>query len=199
MATKRLPTEQRRAQLAELALRLLAEGGPQGLTLAGLGKEAGIADASVLRHFKDKQAIVDAAIALFGQLLDEDLPKDIDDPMRRLGAFFVRRLSKVRERPELMALAYNARLRDAAAEKGVAKLNTHIARSARFILECVQDAQAEGMLKSTVPPQMWVWSIAGLLRGAAQAVPTGISGETNIEAMSPERAWEIVEHIMCSA
>jgi len=199
VATKRLPTEQRRAQLAEVALRLLAERGPGGLTLVELGDAVGIADASVLRHFKDKGDIIDAAIELFGRLLAEDLPGDIDDPMRRLGAFFVRRFAKVRERPELMALAYNARLHDAADDDGAALVDAHIARSAQFVHTCVQDAQQRGQVSADVPAQMWVWVLAGLLRGAAQALPVALAGKKELATMSPERTWELVERMMRNA
>lgn len=199
MATRRLPTEQRRAQIAEVALRLLAQRGPSGLTLVELGEAVGIADASILRHFQDKEAIVVAAIDLFGRLLDEDLATDIEDPMRRLGAFFVRRMAKVRARPELMALAYNSRLRDAAAEEGAARVDEHIGRSARFVRRCIDEAQEQGALTDQVPAHFWVWIIAGLLRGAAEGLPPGLQLETDVATLSPERSWELVERIMRSA
>ena len=198
MVTKRLPTKERRAQIAEEALKIVALHGQSGLTLVALGDAVGIADASVLRHFKDKQAIVDAAVARFGALLNEDLTADIEDPMRRLGAFFVRRLAKVRARPELMALAYNTRLRDAAGEDA-SSVDVHIARSANFIRVCVDEAQAQGALKAAVPVHMWMWIVAGLLRGASMGLPGPLGSERERATLSPERTWELLEHIMRSA
>lgn len=196
MATRRLPRAQRRLQIADATLRLLADAGVRRLTLVEIGRAVGVSDASVLRHFKDKQAVVTAAIERFGALLAEDLPGDIADPLRRLGAFFIRRLAKVRAHPELMALAYDRRLRDAAGEDGVAQVNAHIGRSARFVRACLEEAQAAGAISAAVPTQMWVWIIAGLLRGASFAIPHGLGADAAMAEMSPERCWELVEQIL---
>ncbi|MEZ4473179.1 MAG: TetR/AcrR family transcriptional regulator [bacterium] len=185
MVTPRLPTEQRRRQIADAALRLLADAGVAGLTLVELGRAVGISDASVLRHFKDKPAIVEAAIERFGELLAEDLPTDIADPLRRLGAFFVRRLTKVRAHPELMALAYDRRLRDAAGEAGTARVDAHIGRSARFVGSCIDEAREAGAIGADIPTQMWVWIIAGLLRGASFAVPPRPGPGRRLDADEP--------------
>ena len=191
MVTKRLPAAKRKQQIAEKALCILARDGPRALTLQTLAKSVGVTDASLLRHFKDKQAIVHAAIELFGSLLAEDLPRDISDPIRRLGAFFVRRLMTVRARPELMLLAYSTSLRDAAGEDA-ALVDEYIQESARFIAGCVKEAQQKGEIATDIPAQMWVWMIAGVMRGAVQSTP----GLVLADAMSPERAWELLEAIL---
>ncbi|MCA9550904.1 MAG: TetR/AcrR family transcriptional regulator [Myxococcales bacterium] len=183
-------------------MQMLAHQG--GLTLAAVGKAVGIADASVLKHFPSKEALIDAAVARFGQLLDEDLPEGVDDPLERLGVFFVRRLAKIRARPELMALAYNTRLADAAGPDGAWQASLHVGRSAGFILECVQQAQATGAMPSDVPPTMWVWIIAGLLRGATGGLPAGLAEQgaapgEDARALSPERTWAMVATLMRGA
>jgi|GEM_PF-1435450 len=197
MATKRMPSAQRRTQIAEAALKQLAHDGQKALTLVELGRAVGISDVSVLRHFADKAAVVAAAVALFGELLDEDLPDDIEDPMRALGAFFVRRLHKVRDRPELMSLAYNTRLRDAADgdPAAVAAVDAHMARSAKFVRTRIEQAQAAGQMSREVPAQMWVWLVAGVLRGAAVSLPASLQDE-DLAKLSPERTWEIVEKLL---
>ena len=196
MATRRLPTEQRRRQIADAALRLLASRGAPGLTLVALGSAVGLADASILRHFKDKQAILEAAIQRFGELLDEDLPHDIEGPMHRLGAFFVRRMAKIRARPELMALAYNARLADAAGPGGAALVQAHVSRSAGFLCACVEEARAARLVDDQIPLEMWVWIIAGILRGASAGLPFPLAGAGPLVEMSPERTWQLLEGLM---
>jgi len=193
MAKARLPTEVRRRQIADAALRIIADEGPSGLTLVALGDAVGIADASVLKHFQDKKEIVTEAVARFGALLDEDIPLDIVDPLKRLGVFFVRRLTKIRARPELMRLAYGDRLRDAAGPESAAVLDGHLQRSARFVIHAIEEAQATGEAAADIPAQMWLWMIAGLFRGMSLGHPGGIVLDGDVSNMSPERCWELVE------
>lgn len=192
MATERLPKAERRRQIAQEALRLLAERGPAGLTLHALGDALGVSDAALLRHFKDKREIVHAAIDHFGALLSEDLPDDIEDPVRRLGAFFVRRLTKVRQHKELLQLVDATRLRDVAGDDA-ALVDAHVARSAQFIRACIQEAQAQGLMRQDIPPRFWMWMITGLMRGSAREASL-LSDHT--EPMSPERTWELLEALL---
>lgn len=190
---RRLPGPERRRQLAETALQLLAHEG--SVTLARLGEAVGIADASVLKHFPSKEAVVEAAIARFGALLDEDLPPEGDDPLQRLGVFFVRRLTKARARPELLALAYSARLADAAGPAGAMQVNLHIARSADLIRTCVVRAQESGLMQANLPPELWVWIVAGVLRGASGVLPPGLGGAAPV-TQTPAEVWGYLEGLM---
>ncbi len=195
MAKQRLPREQRRQQIAETALILLAEAGPRGLTLAELGDRIGVTDASILRHFDDKAAVIDAAIAHFRRLLEDDLVRDVEDPLRRLAAFFSRRLAKVQQRPEIIRLAYSDRLRDVAGVSGAAHVDECVRRSVAFVRDCIERAQEEGMVSNETPAQVWVWVVIGVLRGAAGVTQNPAEGAFS-ERMSPERAWELLEQIL---
>ncbi|MEZ4469126.1 MAG: TetR family transcriptional regulator, partial [bacterium] len=111
----RLPAAERRDQIAEAALALLAEGGTAALTAAALGRAVGLRDASLFRHFPDKAAIVAAAVDRFDAALADSLDRPEADPLERLGAFFLHRQALLRARPVLLRLAFNERLVEAAA------------------------------------------------------------------------------------
>ncbi|MEQ9501639.1 MAG: hypothetical protein RIT81_32510 [Deltaproteobacteria bacterium] len=196
MASRRLPTEHRRQQIAEAALQILAHEGPGHLTLVALGEAVGIRDASILKHYSDKGAIIDAAIDVFGELIREDLPTDIDDPLERLGVFFVRRAQKLRARPELMALAHNARLADVATRAGLRRLEAHVATTGAFICGCLDEAARGGRLDDRTPTTIWVWIIAGLLRGAAGQLPPGLVDPSELDALAPEVTWAHLRRLM---
>ena len=51
-----------RAALVESAIRILREQGPEGLTLRGVARAAGVSQAAPYRHFADRRALV-AAVA----------------------------------------------------------------------------------------------------------------------------------------
>ena len=76
MPTSRRPTEERRQQIAEAALRIISGKGVHRLTAQELGREVGIADGTIFRHFKDKAEIVRAAVShLEGVLFEGFRPR----------------------------------------------------------------------------------------------------------------------------
>jgi AcrR family transcriptional regulator len=108
MTRQRLPAAERRQQIADAALRILAERGPHHLTALAVAREVGVADASLFKHFAGMEAIVEAAIERFGEALAADLQRPESDPVDKLAGFFAARLATLRARPELLQVAFNA-------------------------------------------------------------------------------------------
>ena len=134
MALERLSGADRKRQIAEAALRILATQGSHRLTAMEISRALGITDAALFRHFRDKDEIVAAAIHRFEELLEGDIDAtDSADPLDRLGAFFVRRVEKARMRPEILALAFNDRLAEIAGPEGSARVQRMVGRSVGFV------------------------------------------------------------------
>lgn len=187
--SQRLPTLERRRQIAEAALRILATRGASRLTAAGLAEEVGLTDGAIFRHFRNKEEIVAAAIELFESTLDDSLPADEGPPVERLREFVVRRLTLVRRKPELMRLAFNDRLAEAAGEPLAARVGSVVGRSARFVHDCIVEAQALGDIPADRSPTMLVWMIIGVIRGAAHGGPHNVPGDEALHACPPEDVW----------
>lgn len=184
MARSRLSREERQSQIAEAALRILAtEGAPQ-LTARHIGDAVGITDAAVFRHFADKAAILEAAIQRFEALLDDGAPPRALAPLERLRAFFVQRLGRVRAHPEILGLAFNDRLAEVAGEAGAQRVQGVIRRTVALLRSAVKEAQEQGQLRADVAPEVFVWMIQGVLRGAA-ATRTGAAA-----ARSPDEIFD---------
>lgn len=169
MTRQRLPAAERRQQIADAALRILAERGPHHLTALAVAREVGVADASLFKHFAGMEAIVEAAIERFGQALDADLQRAEGDPQERLAGFFVARLGTLRARPELVQLAFNERLADAAGIQGALRVKAITARSREFALQCLQEGQQTGQFRADVPAPLLFMAVSGVMRGAALA------------------------------
>src|SRR5512133_4391892 len=91
----RRPAEDRRREIADAALRVIAEQGLGRFTALAIAREVGVSDAALFRHFPSKEAIVLAAIARVEEHLLAHLPADEGDPIDRLGRFFEARVAAI--------------------------------------------------------------------------------------------------------
>lgn len=190
MAHERLSSDERRRQIADAALQILASQGAHRVTAMEIATAVGISDAAVFRHFRDKNEIIAAAIARFEELLEGDAVDAGDDPLASLGGFFVRRLEKARAHPLILRLAFNDRLAEIAGPEQAARVSQVVGRSVGFVRGCVEQAQRRSLVADDVPAQVLVWMVIGCLRGAATA-PRG-PGATP----SPEDVWGDVEALL---
>jgi len=62
-------TAVRQEQIAQAALELVAEDGLKSLSVASLAERVGLVPSGLYRHFKDKEAIVDAVLDLIERRL----------------------------------------------------------------------------------------------------------------------------------
>jgi AcrR family transcriptional regulator len=164
---ERLSGVERRTQIAEVALRLIARDGASALTAAALAGELGLSDAALFRHYTSMEAIVDAAIERFDELLAESLVRPEPQPLDALRGFFVHRLQLVRARPEVLRLAFNDRLADAAGRNGARRVQAMVTRSQAFVRDRLAQAQKAGEVRGDIPVEMLAWAVFGFIRGAA--------------------------------
>lgn len=164
---QRLPAAERRAQIAEAALGILATQGARQLTAKAIGLRVGITDGAVFRHFADKGEIIAAAIDTFEAALNP--PPQQGPPLERLEIFFIERVTRVRERPEILGLAFNDRLQEAAGEEGAKRVQRLIGRSLGFVRKCVREAQARGELDATIDVDVYTAMVTGCMRFGARS------------------------------
>ena len=93
--TVRQPTEERRRQIADAALKVIAERGLGRFTIQAIAAEIGVTDATLFRHFASKEDIVLAALDRVEERLFEGFPPEDADPLVRLERFFRFRASLV--------------------------------------------------------------------------------------------------------
>lgn len=191
MARERLSSADRKRQIAEAALRILASQGAHRLTAMEIARALGITDAALFRHFRDKDEIVAAAIRRFEELLEGDIDvTDGGDPLAKLGAFFVRRVDKARAHPEILALAFNDRLAEIAGPEGSVRVRRMVGRSVGFVRACLEDAQRRRIVAADAPIEVLVWMVIGALRGAATAT-------ASVQKLLPsERTWAELDKLL---
>ncbi len=168
---RRLSAAARRDQIVRVVLELIAQEGAARLTAVRIGRAMGISDAALFKHFPNMAAIVRAAIDAFGALLQGSLERPEARPVERLRAFFLHRLHLVQRHPEVLRLAFDERLADAADVQGAALVRGHVDRSRGFILECLRQGRDAGEIRADVSASGLLWTVTGHMRGAALAHP----------------------------
>lgn len=189
---QRKPAADRRREIADGALRVLAEQGPGRLTALAVAEAVGLSDAALFRHFADMDAIVLAAIDRLEALLLEDFPPAGGDPLERLGAFFLRRVAVIRARPGLARLIASEELAHAAPPEGVRRVADLRARSMALVRACVLEAEAAGGLAPGLGADEAALVVVGALLALSHpaALPPGAADDL------PERAWRALEKLI---
>jgi len=164
-----MPADARRAQLMGIALRLIARDGAVRLTAVGIAEQAGITDAALFRHFPSLAALIEAAIEHFCALVGGSLDRREATPRARLEGFFLHRLALVQAHPEVLELAFNERLADAAGVEGGQRVRAMVEASQGFLRAHLEASQAEGTVRNDVPVSALLWTVTGHMRGAALA------------------------------
>lgn len=190
MSTRR-PTEERRVQIAEAALRIISGKGVHRLTAQELGREVGIADGTVFRHFKDKAEIVRAAIAHLEGVLFKGFPPAEPEPLARLRSFFVGRLELMQRLPGVFFAAFSDRLEEAAGDDRPL-VRSIIERSQAFVRQCLVEAQEQGLIARSLSPDVLTTVVIGTLQANA-FLHHRLGGKSHL---NPIDVWQVIETML---
>lgn len=157
-------TELRQTQIADAALKVIAESGLGRFTAAEIAKEVGITDGGLFRHFPNKEAIVMAAIERANELLFAQLPTD-KDPLIRLREFFFQRVSQLQGRAGIARILFSDQLAQAAGPAGVTKVKEIKLQSFAFIHSCLAEAKKSGILREGTTLEDFILILQGTALG----------------------------------
>ena len=189
---KREKTEVRQRQIADAALKVIAQQGLRRFTAAAIAREVGISDGTLFRHFPDKDAIVVAALDRAEAIMFEGFPPQHPDPLERLGLFFHQRLALVEANPAIVRLAMSDQLAQAAGGLGAERVADWKARSADFIRSCLVEAQAAGSLPSGVSTGALCLVVMGSI------LSIGVAGSLSMGAdkTDPAEVWATLKALI---
>ena len=100
MAEAKLQTHIRREQIAEAALKLVASEGVKRLSIAAVARRVGLVPSGIYRHFKSKDAMLEAVLELLQSRLQANVAaarEESEDAVQRLHGLFVRHIRIIRE------------------------------------------------------------------------------------------------------
>jgi AcrR family transcriptional regulator len=193
MASKK-SAEARRQEIADAALRVIAEQGLGRFTALAIAREVGLTDGALFRHFATKEAIVLAAIDRVGEILFDGFPPQGEDPIERLGAFFRRRVEMIGGHPGVARLVNSEDLARAAPPEGVARVAEFRRRSQAFVRSCLAEAGRRGLLAPGLTPAEAAVIVLGSLMALAHFPAVATAGEP-VGPLS-RRVWRALEGLL---
>jgi AcrR family transcriptional regulator len=176
--------EERRAEIAAAALKIVGEYGVQGATMARIADEVGISGPALYKHFSGRAEILEAAMDLLlvrvVSWLDSSTNPNALERLRELGA---RHASTIAADYEGVV----APLFEFAAAGPRSHLSGQLAHRQRAALQrfvsIVREGQAQGTIRPDIDVQVVAWSLMGLtwienlaaLEGMEEFVTEGVS------------------------
>lgn len=192
--TGRKPAEDRRRDIADAALRVIAEQGLGRFTALAIAREVGVSDAALFRHFATMDDIVLAAIARAEEILFPAEPPAEGDPLDRLGRFFQQRVAAIDANPGVARLVASDALAQAAPPAGVARVAELRRRSVGFVGACLEEAARGGVLAEELAPAeagvLVVGAILALTQGPRLELKQGRAGPL------AGRTWRALEALL---
>lgn len=189
--TARKPAVSRRREIADAALKVIADQGLARFTSLAIAREVGVSDAALFRHFPTKQAIVMAVVDRVEEVLFAGFPPQGSDPIEQLGAFFRQRVLVIRDNPGVARLMGSEQLAQAAPPEGVARVAGFRRRSQSFVRGCLAEAHRQGLLAEGLGPDEAAVLVLGAILALAHAPVAARS-----PARLPERVWAALERLL---
>ncbi|MFI9648364.1 TetR/AcrR family transcriptional regulator [Streptomyces sp. NPDC052040] len=168
-----------RAALLERAEAVLTETGAVGLSLRGLARDLGVSHAAPTRHFRDRQAVLDALVVSGFIELNQRLQEAADGPGAvevRLTALGRAYLAFAVERSALLQLMFTAKH----AEQSTQELRDLGHQSLEIAARLVAEAQDGGVLRSGDPVRLAQVAFS-TVHGLATLAVGGLLDDTPLE------------------
>jgi AcrR family transcriptional regulator len=188
MSERRQPTEVRRAELTDAALRIIAERGIAALSTRTLAAEVGLTSGALFRHFPTLEALLDSVVTRVEAVLEATYPAAELPAAERLARFVEARSAAVGERIGILRLMHSEQFRLALPADGAARLAACVRRTRAYVTACLAEGQALGAFRTDVAPEALTPIVVGtvqvLAQGqAAQPVALPVDAPTVREAL----------------
>jgi AcrR family transcriptional regulator len=191
MRAAKINTEVRQEQIAEAAMEMIAAGGLTALSIAGVAERVGIVPSAVYRHYKGKEAVLDAVLDLLrSRLLANAAAVRAKETgsLERLRALFSRHMSMLAENPAFPHVVF-AHFSQADNAERWAGLHDTMCAYMQEIIRIVEEGQAEGEIRSEIPPRTAAVMFIGLLLPGAML--HRLSGGEFDSAGHVDAAWPV--------
>ena len=187
--------EERRVEIADAALRLIATEGIASLTVATLANELGLTGGALYRHFPSSDAILDAVAERAVELLDASLPDPSLSPMVWLEPFVDSRTRAVSGHKGLASLIISDQLAKALPETAFEHLRGAVRRTFVQVERALLSGQSQGQIRQDLSAR----ELAPVVMGIVQMIALSRSGSLLGRVTSSERTWHTLRTLLLAS
>lgn len=201
MARVRKSSKERKAELTDAALEIIAARGITALSTRSLASQVGLTSGAIFRHFASFEEVLEAVVERVEAVLSGSYPPTTLPGVERLERFVEARSTAVGAQLGILRLMHSDQFLLALPKKGAERLSVCVQETREFLLACLRDGQASGEIRRDLRPealvpivmgtvQMLALSSAGVRRTAvdAQCVRASLLVLLRTEAGAPPAA-----------
>ncbi len=145
-----MSTGDRRRELVDVALEIIATRGIAALSTRALAKEVGLSSGAIFRHFASLDALLEAIVDRVETILERSFPSLELPGLERLERFVEARGAAVERHPGIPRLVLSEQFLLALPADGSARLSAVVKSTRDFIRDCIRDGQEEGDIRADV-------------------------------------------------
>ncbi|MFT7521589.1 MAG: TetR/AcrR family transcriptional regulator [Kiritimatiellia bacterium] len=195
MARQYEDTETRRRQVAEAALRTIAEDGASNFTTRAIAGRVGISDGTLFRHFGSKKEIVLEAMGLLEvEILSSLISKG--DALLDVEAFFRYRAAFVGAEGSVGRLIFSDGLNHLAGDEGRVVIERWRSVSLQYLLQRLSKLKESGRFADNVDVPTVSMLIQGSLLTFAMQASLGRGGTSATLHAQIDHAWASLRNLL---
>ncbi len=165
----RLPTSERREQIADAALAIIGRQGFSALTTTALAEEIGVTSGALFRHFPSRDAILEETVRRAEARLSATLDYVEPEPLPRLERLARARVQVLSEEPGLAWLLRSEEAFLVLPPAAVETLRDLVKRSRAFIEAALRQAIAQGDVRDDLPPDVLLFTFTAAVHAMIRA------------------------------
>lgn len=146
--SSRKPTDERRREVADAALEIIAQKGISTLTTASIARAVGLTPGALFRHFASIEEILVLAVDRAVDELDRTYPAEALSPTERITAFIEARIALATRKLGIPRLVLSDQFAHALPTPARQALRRAIERSRTFVAEAIAEGQRDGVVRA---------------------------------------------------
>ena len=162
--TPRLSAAERRAQITDATLDLIASDGIASLSTSRVAAAVGVTTGALFRHFSSLDAILESVAERVVELLRSTRPPAELPPLERLTRFFEARSALATQRSAIPRLMLSEQLSHAMPERARRSLRRAVRDTHALIEEVLREGQQTGVFRDDVEPEVLAPIVIGSIQ-----------------------------------
>lgn len=194
MSQLRRSREERREEIADAALRIIATRGLANLTVSALAKELGVTGGALYRHYPSTDAILEAVAARAAELLAATFPDPALPPLDWLERFVLTRAEAVSGHGGLSRLLLSEQVAMGMPEGALTHLRGAVRETYSRIEAAIRRGQDEGVVRRDLKSTHLTPIVMGTVHLIALTQAAGLLGRIT----PPATVWATLRALLRS-